>query len=102
MICTKYHSPDRDLAVNVSATVRYNKIVYCIKDNGAGIASRHVDRIWDVFFRVDATSPITGEGLGLSIAKRIVDKHKGKIWVESEEHVGTAFYIELQANEFSE
>ncbi|HET7733515.1 MAG TPA: ATP-binding protein, partial [Paludibacter sp.] len=50
---------------------------------------------------VDSTSE-KGEGIGLSIAKTITNKHKGKIWVESEEHKGSTFYVELQLNEFSD
>ena len=98
----KYHDKGPPLVINISGKVRYNKVVYSIHDNGVGIAPRHQKRIWDVFYRVDSSSQITGEGLGLSIAKRIIDKHKGKIWVESEEGVGSTFFIELLNTEFSE
>nr|MBP6610266.1 two-component sensor histidine kinase [Paludibacter sp.] len=67
---------------------------------GIGIKQRHLEKIWDVFYRVDASSAEAGEGLGLSLVKRIVEKHKGKIWAESIEGEGSIFYVELHKNEF--
>lgn len=98
----KYRDKHRPLVINISAKARYNKVVYCVKDTGMGIAPRHLKRIWDVFYRVGSSVDVTGEGLGLSIAKRIADKHKGKIWVESEEGAGSSFFVELLNSEFSE
>ncbi len=98
----KYRDTDRPLVVTISGQAQYNKVVYRIKDTGIGLAPRYREKIWDVFYRVDARAPEAGEGIGLSIVKRIVDKHKGRVWVESEAGKGTEFYIELQGNEFSE
>jgi PAS domain S-box-containing protein len=98
----KYRHPNRPLNIKITSRSRYNKITYIISDNGIGIATRHQKRVWDVFYRVDSSSAQAGEGLGLSIAKRITDKHKGKIWVESEEGNGSTFFVELLKNEFTE
>jgi PAS domain S-box-containing protein len=98
----KYGDKNKQLIIEISARSQYNKVVYSIKDTGIGIAPRHLNKIWDVFYRVDSGSPEAGEGIGLSLAKRITDKHKGKIWAESEEGKGSIFYIELQTKEFSE
>lgn len=98
----KYRNPERQLELEISSQLRFTKIIYAIKDNGIGINSRNTEKIWDVFYRVDPSSTQAGEGLGLSMAKRIVDKHRGKIWVESEEGKGSTFFIELNKNEFSE
>ncbi len=95
-----YRSPDRQLVLNIQSQNKFKKIIYSIEDNGTGIAERHLEKIWDVFFR--ASTAVTGEGLGLSIVKRIVDKHRGKIWVESKEGVGSTFFVELQKSDFSE
>ncbi len=97
----KYKSPDRELQLEISSTLKFTKVIYSVKDNGIGISPRHIEKIWDVFFRIDSCSQ-TGDGLGLSLAKRIVDKHKGKIWVESEEKRESTFYIELHKTKFTE
>jgi PAS domain S-box-containing protein len=98
----KYTDKSRPFELDITAENHYNKVVYVIKDTGTGIAPRHLEKIWDVFYRVDSASAQAGEGIGLSIVKRIADKHKGKVWAKSEEGKGSTFYIELQKNEFSE
>jgi signal transduction histidine kinase len=98
----KYRDINRPLRLEISGAGSFSKVIYRIQDNGIGIPLRHLDRIWDVFYRVDAGAPQSGEGLGLSVAKRIVDKHKGRIWATSEEGTGTTFFIELPARMFSE
>jgi PAS domain S-box-containing protein len=96
----KYRDKDRNLLIELESKVQYKNVIYSIKDNGRGISKRNLEKIWDVFFRVDTQEK--GEGIGLSIAKTITSKHKGKIWVESEEGVGSTFFVELQQNEFTE
>ncbi len=68
-----------------------------VRDNGIGISAEDQHRIFDKFYRVesDATLAIVGTGLGLSIVKSIVEKHKGRVWVESEVGVGSAFTVLL-------
>lgn len=98
----KYRDKSRKLQLKISSQDFFNRVVYSVKDSGIGINPRHLEKIWDVFYRVDASSPEAGEGIGLSLARRIVDKHEGKIWVESEEGKGSTFFIELQKTEFGE
>ncbi|MEI7811808.1 MAG: PAS domain-containing sensor histidine kinase [Ignavibacteria bacterium] len=98
----KYRDKARQLVIKITSRTQYNKVIYSIQDSGIGIAPRHIERIWDIFYRVEFKYLEAGEGLGLSIAKRITDKHKGKIWAESEEGKGSTFYIELQTNVFTE
>ena len=98
----KYREPTRPLVVTITAQTRPQTIEYSIRDTGIGIAPRHSEKIWDVFYQVDAQAPEAGEGIGLSLAKRITDKHKGKIGVASEEGRGSVFYLELPNHEFSE
>ena len=98
----KYSDSERALEITVDAKKRYNKVVYTISDNGKGIAQKHLEHIWDVFYRIDPRSGKTGEGIGLSLVKRIAEKHKGKVWAESEENKGSVFYIELNNHSFTE
>ena len=98
----KYKDATRQLVIEISAHTHFNRVIYTIKDTGIGISPRHLEKIWNVFFRVNAAAPQAGDGIGLSIAKMIVDKHKGKISVESELDKGSSFKIELHKNKFSE
>lgn len=91
----KYKDVTKPLVIEINGQILFNKVIYKIEDNGIGIAERHIEKIWDIFYRVDSSSKVQGEGLGLSIVKRILDKHKGRIWVESLENKGTSFFIEL-------
>jgi PAS domain S-box-containing protein len=98
----KYRDSSRQLVIEISCQAQFNKFIYSIKDSGIGIEPRHLEKIWDVFYRVDPGSDIAGEGIGLSLSRRITDKHRGKIWVESEVGKGSVFHVELQRNEFLE
>ena len=91
----KYMDGTRKGLIEVSGWQEETRSVYCVKDNGIGIPDSHKERIFDVFHRVDPTSPIAGEGLGLSAVKNILNKNNGKIWLESEFGQGSTFYIAL-------
>jgi len=98
----KYRSAQRPCQIEIESLGKFKKVVYKIKDNGIGISPRHHDKIWNVFYRINPNEIATGEGIGLSLAKRIIDKHQGKIWVESDENAGSTFYVELSTVPFSE
>lgn len=85
------------VTITVSSFERNGSAVVEIKDNGPGIAKEHLSRIFERFYRVDASrESLRGTGLGLSIVKQIISKHNGKIWAESEgAGKGTTFVIEL-------
>ncbi len=96
----KYRKENEKLEIRISGKEHYQYSIYTISDNGIGIAERHKRKIWEVFFQVNLKQSNEGEGIGLSIVKRIIEKHKGKIHLESQKDVGTTFRIELQKNMF--
>jgi PAS domain S-box-containing protein len=96
----KYSDKNRALVIEIASEVKYSKVLYSIKDNGIGIAEKQMSKIWDIFYRANSSSDELGEGLGLSIAKQITEKHRGKIWAESVEGDGTTFFVELYRENF--
>jgi signal transduction histidine kinase len=71
---------------------------YFIKDNGLGIPQAYLGKMFSAFHRLHA-NVAQGEGVGLALIKRIVMRHNGKIWVESEEGSGSTFYVSLPAQQ---
>ena len=86
-----------DKFVKVKVERKDDSVLISVEDNGLGIPKDKFDKIFDKFYRVDQslTYEISGTGLGLTVAKEIVELHGGRIWVESEEGVGTTFYVEI-------
>jgi len=92
----KYLSPIRSGKICISGHIDNNDSIYCIEDNGIGIQSNYFNKIFELFHRLDNNQK--GEGLGLAIAKKIIEKHNGRIWLESEQNIGTKFFISLPNN----
>jgi len=90
----KYRHPDREGLISISGRLTGDRVIYCVRDNGTGIDDEHKDKVFELFHRVDA-SDTEGEGIGLTIVRRIVDRHNGKIWVESTLGQGSEFFVAL-------
>jgi len=92
----KYSSRSNPSIVKISGVENTHDIVYAISDNGVGIDVNYYSRIFDLFRRMDNVREYDGTGVGLAIVKRIVEKHNGRIWLESEIGVGTIFYVSFK------
>jgi signal transduction histidine kinase len=91
----KYLDPARPGVIRVSGHVQKGRSVYTVADNGIGIPLDHQSKVFDILHRVDPNSSVPGEGLGLSISKRIVELHNGEISLGSTPGAGTIFTITL-------
>jgi PAS domain S-box-containing protein len=85
--------------VKIYSDLKEGSLIVAVQDNGIGIATTDQARLFEKFFRVKArdTLGIKGSGLGLAIVKSIIDRHGGRIWVESRLGQGSTFYIALPA-----
>lgn len=90
----KFHKPDEQPIIHVSATREENEWVFSIKDNGIGIDPKYHDQLFMVFKRL-VSKEYLGTGIGLASCKRIVERHKGRIWLDSEANQGATFFFSM-------
>jgi PAS domain S-box-containing protein len=83
--------------IRIAARPKGRQWLFSVSDNGIGIDQRHADRIFQMFQRLNGRDKYDGSGIGLAIAKRIVERHNGIIWVEPETGIGSTFYFTLDA-----
>ena len=90
----KYLDESRPGVIRIYAKVEDGQSIYCVEDNGAGIAPEHQSKIFEIFHRLEPDKK-SGEGLGLTIVRHILDRHNGKVWAESELGKGSKFFVSL-------
>jgi len=94
----KFIDPGRPGTIKVSGVKEAEHAIYCVEDNGKGIGEKNREKIFEIFYRQDPEAT-PGEGLGLTIIRRIIERHHGKVWIESESGRGSKFFFSLPAGE---
>ncbi len=91
----KYRDPARPLIIQISGSEHEKETLFCVEDNGIGIAPDHQAKIWEMFHRLNPKGSTEGEGIGLNIVKSIMDKHHGHIRLDSVPDRGSRFHVVL-------
>jgi light-regulated signal transduction histidine kinase (bacteriophytochrome) len=92
----KYHS-QQSPRVHVSAQWQGDRWLVSVADNGIGIPENQCEKVFEIFKRLHSQDAYPGTGIGLAVCRRIVHRHGGKIWVESQPGKGSTFYCTLPA-----
>ncbi|MEO6732342.1 MAG: PAS domain S-box protein [Ferruginibacter sp.] len=90
----KYHGA-KEPVIKVGSIAKPSEWLMYVKDNGIGIDTKYFEKIFIIFQRLHNNTEYSGTGIGLAICKKIVDIHKGKIWLESEAGAGSTFYFSI-------
>lgn len=98
----KYNRENGEIICHVRPDDQLNWVQVAVQDTGPGISEEHQRRMFEKFFRVPGSEGTQGTGLGLAIAKRIVEAHGGRMWLESELGVGSTFSFTLPSPQVEE
>jgi len=91
----KFCIKDKKPIIHISVKKEKNNWLFSIKDNGIGIDKEFSEKVFVIFQRLHTKDIYDGTGIGLSVTKKIIERHKGKLWFKSEINVGTTFFINL-------
>ena len=95
----KYKSLERKPVIDINAVEESGKWTFTIKDNGLGFDMQHAKRIFVIFQRLHSRGKHPGTGIGLALCKRIIERHEGEIWCDSQVNAGSTFLFTLHAKE---
>ncbi|NJO02215.1 MAG: hypothetical protein HC880_11470 [Bacteroidia bacterium] len=91
----KYTSRKAKAVIEVGSFEKESKQIYYVKDDGVGFNPEYADKIFEVFQRAHLRKEFEGNGVGLAIVKRVIEKHGGSIWAEAAEEQGATFFFSL-------
>lgn len=91
----KFHRKGKSPKIEVNCKKESKKFIFSVKDNGIGIPKVEFDKLFQIFVRLPNQNNYDGTGIGLAHCKKVVDIHKGKIWIESQENIGSTFYFSI-------
>jgi len=90
----KFHG-ENQVEIEITSTSMDDFWLFTVRDNGIGMDQKYHDKVFQIFQRLHSREEFEGTGIGLSVCKRIVERHKGKIWFESKLGEGTTFYFTI-------
>jgi signal transduction histidine kinase len=91
----KFKKTEGPLIISIKAEENNFEWIFAIQDNGIGIEQQYQERIFSIFQRLHSKKRYPGTGIGLARCKKIIETHRGKIWVESEQEAGSTFYFTI-------
>jgi PAS domain S-box-containing protein len=92
----KYSSLKEKPLIEIGSKEENDEVIYFVKDNGSGFDMKYYGKLFGIFQRLHDASEFEGTGVGLALVKRIILRHEGKIWAESQPDIGTVFYFTLR------
>jgi len=98
----KFRQPETPPIIRISINEKNDWWQFAVKDNGIGIEQTYLNKIFGMYQRLFPREKYTGNGIGLSHCKKIVNLHGGTIWVESKPNYGSTFYFTIKKNKHSE